>query len=1229
MQQGRVITDDDWNENERIENEDRRRTRVDIIGPARSPDNGFRICPPKSVNGQIDFEIEAGTFYLGGLRLQIEKIEGKNHTYSNQTYRNQTDWLQGPDVAVPASDRVDLVYLEAFQEPVSAVEDRELLEVALGGPDTSTRIRTFQRVHLLKLPNGDLDCAGAWEELRKKLPGKLLETGELEADAKLTVTFKDDGTPDGLCSPAIAGGYLGAENQAIRVQLVDISNLTWGFDNAAPLYRVKVGSDRQTVTMDTEPKDEAHTPVAGQVVEILPPGAKLPNGQMLAEMTGTLAKVTASYDPDTGKLTVGLAIPTPTKPGDYCFMRVWDQGSDTASQKEIHFTPQASVDLGHTGLAVTLSGSDFNPGDYWIIAARPETPKKVVPWDLESGRLPHGVRRFYAPLAVIHWKFNKNSFDPANSRVYDCRPTFRPLTQLKTCCTLTVGDGKVSHGDFDSLEEALNQLPASGGQICLLPGEHIANIALKGLKKIRISGCEGRTVVKTGTSPPEIQQSIFYIEDCKDITLESMELRASETPIIIEGGARIEITRNKIWAYRYAIQVLKNGADIQIHHNVIRMLDREGGQVAISMLAEGGLIERNDISVVPDETVPSPIPGAVEIPSPSDPCTNLRAFLSDNLYLGAYFEHVWTYNPIIDPPTKPLKTLGGIQIQSGSERITISKNLINGGAGNGITLGSDFDLADLRSSEEKSDEVASQIDSKGQEIVARVMYEGRPSVNTTLMLVGKGTRRPLMGITGKGGWLKISNAECTTYQVFSSDPPYQIKKIESKKEGYFQIHLASGAPLSELSPVLDPIYDIRITENEISNMGLSGIGVPQVQLDKLDNVLDLRKLSASYASWAVMFKLARDFGVLNGFTVNLTIQGNSIHDCLQNPVSRSGKAAVIERGVGGISLSLCENLRINENRIENNGIKQPSPVCGIFVLLACQVEITHNHVLGNGSAIAPGDSLQLGVWGGIVVFVATSLVKSRGGDHAARIYDNVVSQPVGRSLTMGAIGPVSVVNNRLNTHSASAGDIDTLVGAVLILNLGSLDDLGKAIRAIRVLLIGRQQIEKMQKILSAPSCFPSGNTIFSNNQTQLGIGQTQLGIGQKCAIAQLVATAGDLGFHGNQSDMLAESQKAGQVNSILCGLTLRASQNRFTEIIDAEDGVPRGSLLTISLLMNNTVDNQGNHCTAAVNLFPPQKRKFRDNQALLVGENVCIDAQEKLSAPKELVKALLVLVRRT
>jgi len=155
-----VLTDDDWNENARMENEIQRETNTEIIGPFGSPDNGFKIKNLRLDSGLINFDISAGTIYLGGLRLEMDKLE---------SYRLQKDWLQQPALTdgTPVfneKERYDLVYLEAWQQAVSAIEDGSLFEVALGGPDTTTRVRNMRRVQIAS-GIGFSSCAEAWKKL--------------------------------------------------------------------------------------------------------------------------------------------------------------------------------------------------------------------------------------------------------------------------------------------------------------------------------------------------------------------------------------------------------------------------------------------------------------------------------------------------------------------------------------------------------------------------------------------------------------------------------------------------------------------------------------------------------------------------------------------------------------------------------------------------------------------------------------------------------------------------------------------------------------------------------------------------------------------------------------------------------------------------------------------------------------------------------------------------------
>ena len=78
MQQGRVILDSDWNESERIDDEEARRILAETICANGTPNEGFLVqdvteatvtVPPASSKETYDFALGSGSFYLGGLRF--------------------------------------------------------------------------------------------------------------------------------------------------------------------------------------------------------------------------------------------------------------------------------------------------------------------------------------------------------------------------------------------------------------------------------------------------------------------------------------------------------------------------------------------------------------------------------------------------------------------------------------------------------------------------------------------------------------------------------------------------------------------------------------------------------------------------------------------------------------------------------------------------------------------------------------------------------------------------------------------------------------------------------------------------------------------------------------------------------------------------------------------------------------------------------------------------------
>jgi len=660
MQQGRVVSDDDFNHAERLDEEDMRRTRVDVIGPVGSPDAGFLPKNPVVIGGKGTFTISAGSLYLGGLRLDNP---------ADEPFQLQKDWLNFDPADWPnvpgAGTRIDLVWIEAWQQPVAAVEDSEKFEAALGSADTAMNIRTMRRIAVFPGVAGE-DCAVAWAAATAAWAptmGVMAPDMEIATNARLQVNFVAPPDPGDLCSPAVAGGYLGAENQAVRVQMVDPTHYTWGFDNASPVYRVHVNSFMRNgvlvtqVKLISEPKDAVHWPLKDQIVEILPWSAALPNGETLAELNGQLARVTASYNPDDQTIEIDTPLPAGfgqqwkaradtadfwdgTPDDDYFFLHVWNRGDDVVSPASI---PIANGVLGNTGLQVAFLNGPLRTNDHWIIGARPATPTAVVPWLLEkvNGAPPYGVKRYRAPLALIRWTVGAGGV-VTGEVIDDCRRPFPPLTKLRGCCTVTVGDGVASFGMFGSIQAAVNALPPRGGTVCVLPGVYNENVLIENRRRIVIHGCDARCRVRAaaGLAGP---LPAFLVLDSQDIAIERLG---------IEAGPRsaVEIARSQRVAVRQC---------------VIQMRDMPTIFQAIWARGEDLVFERNLVGILSRAGLAGG-PG-------------VAGFVQDSAFDGT--------SP---PPPVQLggMTRGGIQLGGGCTRVRVLANVIRGGIFNGITLGS-------------------------------------------------------------------------------------------------------------------------------------------------------------------------------------------------------------------------------------------------------------------------------------------------------------------------------------------------------------------------------------------------------------------------------------------------------------------------------------------------------------------------------------------------------------
>lgn len=680
-QQGRVLTDADFNAALDVVDDALEHLVRSLLCAAGTPDNGFGIgaaapatfpLPDGSDASTLDFSIAPGSFVLGGRALVLR---------APWTFLDQSDWLSlaldpGTLPPAPIDGRNDLAYLEMIVQPVRAVEDREIQERALGSADTTSRLRPQMKVRVLDAVTQT--CETAAVALRAKLAGSggsFSDDGtEILSNARLFVGFSDDGAVTDPCAPRSQAGYLGAENQTLKVMLTEPGRFVWAFDHGEPLYRVQVDAASGEVLFLTEPRDPVLFPRTGQVIEILPWDALLPNREKAAAPLGQLARFTGEYDPAERRIAYDGSLPAdwqtwldnlPAKllgrddqPPRFFFARIWQEPDGGGVDQPTG----AEVPLPDTGLELTFSGTGF-AGDYWTVALRPDTPEIVVPWQLQEIKFPNtpqeirgappiGPRRFYAPLAILPWRA-----DAAGNLVAtpdDCRNRFRRLCRIKSCCTFQVGDGDTTFGDFNDLQDAIEALPAGGGEICLLPGRHVGVADLSDRSQILIHGCGPRTLV---VAPEGATDPVFRLDGAQDIGLRDFRIEHS-AGLAVEGSRR---TR----------RLLLRDLDIRVTGSAVRITS-----------AADVTIDRCHIQAIA-------LPRAIQADD--------AARQAPLVYLRGQqltVERCRLFAAAVE--NRNLAALGGLHVGGDSSEVRILDNHIRGGNGNGITLGSVVPRGDVK-----------------------------------------------------------------------------------------------------------------------------------------------------------------------------------------------------------------------------------------------------------------------------------------------------------------------------------------------------------------------------------------------------------------------------------------------------------------------------------------------------------------------------------------------------
>jgi hypothetical protein len=469
MQQGRIQLDADWNEQAAIQLYLLRGLAADLIGPHGGPGDSFLIRDKDaSANGPVknDFVISAGRYYVDGWLCQND---ARVFFRGSQTLPQQPYYEMTPELE---AGRRYLVYLDAWERHVSYAEiegpqeaelrtPSSLRELALGGPDTTTRAQVVWQVRAIELPDdelgGTLPATPAawrtwvddhWETFEERW--EPTHRGRLKVEARKPLD--DDKSP---CAISPESRYRGLENQLYRVEIHrggaahdertgggagSPATFKWSRENGSVVFPIRA-IDGKRILLEGWWRDDRFALSEGQWVEVLDDRAALHHRadvlRRVAEIDRDAMAVTLNAEPDT-------AVDITRHP----LLRRWDHraraaakgsGSSLASDNALPVVEERWIEL-EDGVRVWFERSRgaaahrYRTGDYWSIPARTAIGDVVWPRERTAPdgsapalKPPHGVDHHFAPLAVI-------AFDNGGSAgvVADVRRKIVPLAEPTT-----------------------------------------------------------------------------------------------------------------------------------------------------------------------------------------------------------------------------------------------------------------------------------------------------------------------------------------------------------------------------------------------------------------------------------------------------------------------------------------------------------------------------------------------------------------------------------------------------------------------------------------------------------------------------------------------------------------------------------------------------------------------------------------------------------------------------
>jgi hypothetical protein len=673
-QQGKVQTDVDHTDSERIAVDWHETAGRDVIGanvaavPSTDPDS-FQVISAKVDNvvgtPTVEIQVRPGRVWGDGV---LAHLAGEPPKLTDPIWRAATYFgppIQSPQASPKAiGDNVrDAVVLELSHEEINAFQlPVPLLEPALGGIDTAERDHIRMAFRLFRLGPGE-DCHSIIPSLKDKP----------DAKGKLTVSLTPTTTIPGDCPVVAGGGYTGFEHALYRIEIARTNSalsavyFKWSQFNGGLIGRglFHAGVTPKKVTVTANRTAIVNSGLLNFYLEAVEydPLLGFWNVTYGAQVTLDAQNELSIVDPPIfGKFPATA---------DDVFFRLWNDIRPVSDFINA-VTPVELRDGIHLVFDAPTT-ANYQPDSYWTFPVRAgeiENPQVLV-----DAKPPEGVVYHRVPLAEINWTARLNT--SITGSIEDCRIHFRPLARLDTCCTFRVGDGITSFGDFDAtvypnvVQHAIDRLPATGGQVCVLPGVFTGNILLESRNHVTITGCGNRSRLISGPSAAGagVAEPVIHIRGGDTISVDSLALEAHETGLglLLEGkdpnfgndqslpnpltNVRLEHLTIRA-AGRSAVRLLY-GRWVMMRECYVEMANVTCLDPAVFLLGDDMLIEHNLIEAL--------VPVAKTAPVLTAPVGTIIP--------GA-------------------ASRGGLQIGGTSDRVQIRDNLIRGGAGNGITLGS-------------------------------------------------------------------------------------------------------------------------------------------------------------------------------------------------------------------------------------------------------------------------------------------------------------------------------------------------------------------------------------------------------------------------------------------------------------------------------------------------------------------------------------------------------------